>query len=184
MKETWQTGLDYFHVLVPTLPFADVHIILHDLKEERRSTINLTGVNSRVVTMDLRRWHKIYLGYSNFLGAITSIHEFTHVNNYWLDEGEDKLHREQTAVVFEILHLVKLKGMDWVLSTYLGSVAGTVANPQDLLATEYKGMSPLRTLVHGLIKRVWDGSYIVSGDKMELSNRAAAYPPMVPREMD
>ncbi|HAZ11213.1 MAG: hypothetical protein A2X86_08425 [Bdellovibrionales bacterium GWA2_49_15] len=176
VRETWKAGINYFHVLVPTLPFAEVNIILQDLKEDRRSTINLTTVNSRVVSMDLRRWHKIYLGFSSFLGAATSIHEFTHVNNYWLDEGEEKLHREQVAVVFEILHLAKLKGMDWVLANYLTNVAGVVANPQDLMSSEYKGMPPLRTLVHGLLKRVWDGSYKVSGDKMEAVEAwAAAY---------
>ncbi|MBI2519291.1 MAG: hypothetical protein HYV97_02690 [Bdellovibrio sp.] len=149
---------------------------MQDLKEERRNTSNLTTVNGRVISMNLRRWHKIYLGFSGFLGAATSIHEFTHVNNYWLDEGEEKLHREQTAVAFEILHLAKLNSIDWVLANYLTNMAGVVANPQDLLATEYKGMPPLRTLVYGLLKRVWDGTYHVSGDKMEaIETWAATY---------
>lgn len=169
-------GVTYFRAIVTRDLFTDFHVVIEDLGEARKTTISQTAVGSRVLRLDVRRWHKLYKGYRAYLADVTSIHEFTHAVNYFVDEGETKKHRELAAVAFESLAIYKPYGAALYKKNYLKKVSGPVKKPEDVLGDDYHGMPALRATMHSLISKLIDGVYRAEGEKLAVVERfAAAY---------
>lgn len=156
-------NLVYFNRLFPEKRVAELHLIVDDLKEARKGTISETFQLSRVMRLDVRRWHKLFLGYRAFLAGLTSIHEFTHVVNYVADPSEDKYHRELTAIVVEILNFIRTQGEPAFRTGYLASVAGTLDNPEKVKGDAYPGNTALRYIARSLVAKVLEGRYGAPG---------------------
>lgn len=171
--ERFAESLDYFSKIVSASPFEEFHAIVNDLGEARKGTISQAKVSSRVIELDVRRWHKLYRGKSAYLADVTSIHEYAHTNNYFLDEREDKKHRELVAIVFESLNLIRLYGPKTYKKNYLKKVSIPVARPDDVLGDRYNGMPALRAIAHSFISKVYDGVYAVEGDPTQALERFA-----------
>ena len=167
IEDEYKNSIEYFKGISNRNNIYNLHLVIEDLGEERRYTVSQTRVNTRIIEIDIRRWHKIYRGRRPYLADLTSIHEFTHINNYTLDDNEERLHRELAAIIFESLNYVRENGEEAYLNNYLNDIVGGIENPESVLSNEYTGMVPLRHIVRYLINRTIDGSYRLGDDKLD-----------------
>jgi hypothetical protein len=147
-------SLEYFRGLVPQRIVDELHVVIDDFGEDRKGNTAQTGIMSRVISCDVRRWHKLYKGYRSYLADLVAIHEFTHVNNYFLDDGETKTHRELVAIVFESLSLIRQYGEETYRKNYLKKVTSPLAKPEHVLGEAFQGQNPLRYVAHAFLKKV------------------------------
>ena len=167
IEDKFRNNIGYFQDIANRRNINELHLVIEDFGEERANNISVAIINTRIIKIDVRRWHKLYLGRRQYLANLTSIHEFTHINNYILDNDEVKLHRELSAIIFESLSYIKNEGEPAYIHAYLRNVAGNLESPENILNEEYSGMVPLRHLAHYFIENIINGGYAVEGNKIE-----------------
>ena len=105
VAQKFGNALSYLLDRVPDWPGREVHIILSDTGEDRKLSTAFTVRGSRVIEVDIRRWHKVYRRYDISISETTPVHELTHVLQGLSDAREEKYHRELSAIVVELAFL-------------------------------------------------------------------------------
>lgn len=156
--DRYATAINDFHRLTLSaglqLPaLGSVILILDDLGDERRSTVSSTYQGTRVMQLDVRRWHKIYRGYFSELGTATSIHEFSHIVQYQWFPAATRIHREMGAILIEALELFNQRGQHWFARHYPTDFVGRAPRPtsSEFLVREYRSSITLRFMAADLI---------------------------------
>ena len=158
-------AIKYFSNIVPELGVKEIYLVLDDLKETGLTTVSQAHPGSRVIDLGISRWHQIYKGDSTYLGEVSTIHEFTHVEDYGItpvtDPAKDKYNREMKGVVFELLAFTFHEGLEGLRTTY-PKIAGRVADNQQILSDDYKSMTVVRNVAFWMFWNVMSGNYIVN----------------------
>lgn len=163
LGEVFRSSLDYFFKIYPDAPVKETIVIINDFGNDRRNNSARAKKESRVIEIDIRRWHKMYRGKRQQGAAMSTIHEFTHVVNYMIDPAEDKYHREFSAIFFEMLNYVRQWGWQKFEDSYLEDFP--VPPSQDIMSAQFSSYAPLRHLAYYFARVVHDGDYLVDPAK-------------------
>lgn len=176
IENNFSDSMEYFHDINESKTIDELNIVLESTGNDGEYTVASTRVNTRIINIDVKRWHKIYKGLKSYLSGTISIHEYTHVNNYKLDNDEVRYHRELTAIIFESLNYIRKEGSENFIDDYIERTTRPLEYMEAITSHEYRGNNPLRYLSHFFIKNVLEGGYLVSGNKIQVLERfASAY---------
>lgn len=157
VADVFYDTVSYFGEVMP-VPIREFHVIIDDFGEKRKANSGSAWQQSRVITIDLRRWHTMYRTDGDVSAFTVSIHEFTHIVQYLLDLQEEKYHRELNAVFFETMNYMRKTSVQEFRNSYLARM--DLKSPAQVMNRTYVDMPPLRYITHSFMVKVMDGIYI------------------------
>ena len=159
VAQKFGNALAYLLERADNWPAQEIYLLLSDTGDERQYSTASVIHRSRVVEIDLRRWHKAWRTENFMVYETTPVHELTHVLQWFSDQNDTRYQRELSANLVEIAYLrYRVGSTDPIFTDYL-SLNGPPPTRAQLLDPDSDQSSAWRHLAFKLVSNCLDGTY-------------------------
>ena len=159
VAQKFGNALVYLLERMPNWPASEINLILSDTGDERQKMTASVFHRSRVLEIDVRRWHKAWRQENFTIYETTPVHELTHVLQWFSDQNETRYQRELSANIVEVAYLhYRVGSKDPIFTTYL-ALSGPKPTREQLLDPDTNQAMAWRTLAYQLVNNCLDGTY-------------------------
>ena len=116
-----------------------------------------------IIVLDAETLESVARNEMDFKKDVIIIHEYAHVQHYWLDQNEPRMYREMTAIIAESLNLIRVYGYERYNQEYLVHFPIKDFNPIEILSEQAQYFA-IRTLVKQLFIDSFEGRITWEGN--------------------
>ena len=159
VAQKFGNALVYLLERVNDWPAHEIYLLISDLGDERKNLTASVFHRSRVVEIDVRRWHKAWRTDNFIVYETTPVHELTHVLQWFSDQNDTRYQRELSANIVEIAYLRYRVGSTAPIFTDYLPLNGPPPTRAQLLDSDSDQSSAWRTLAFKLVTNCLNGTY-------------------------
>lgn len=142
----------YFNSFCPH-SVREIEIVIDNIGDDFGSVPSYT----RIIVLDEENLELLLNHPDNMMKSIVLIHEYAHIQRYWLDQDEPRMYSELSSILVESLNSIRVHGFDSYKISYRINFDNSNFNPNELLGDQ-AGYYAIRTLVRQFMIDIFEGN--------------------------